>query len=273
MLGDSRSLPLALHCCTAHQQLCSANEAPLEHPALSLLQAGELRAGEIVTCFRTWGALEEEWDRRAADDNPSLRLLHARVISFVINNLVCNLCFMIQLFCSQQPMAIRAGQHQISAGRCSRVVRLRDAPSKELGSVQETKDPLQSATLVGESSFLRSQTASSSLCANPHPLHAQPETPVPHHHEPGPIQAQRYRQARFSRFLSSFLPVGQNIRRALLPEPYQQHNCCFYIHSETPCQEKSPRKSCRAQFYPSPCWAMRPVGSAALLAFSGRAAS
>lgn len=142
MLGDSRSLPLALHCCTAHQQLCCANEAPLEHPALSLLQAGELRVGEIVTCFRTWGALEEEWDRRAADDNPSLRLLHARLVSFVINNLVCNLCFMIQLFCSQQPMAIRAGQHQISAGRCSRVVRLRDAPSKgRFGSGNDGSPP------------------------------------------------------------------------------------------------------------------------------------
>lgn len=64
-------------------------------------------------------------------DSPLPQLLNdVGFIPFVKNNLVYNLCFMIQLFCSHQLIAIKAGQHQISGGRGNRLLQLRRAPCK-----------------------------------------------------------------------------------------------------------------------------------------------
>lgn len=54
--------------------------------------------------------LAQEWALQAPAAGALLQLLHGvGFVSLIKNNLVYNLCFMIQLCCSQQLITIRAG--------------------------------------------------------------------------------------------------------------------------------------------------------------------
>lgn len=164
-------LPAPLYCHT--RSFACTKKAQLESAALSMLQAGKLKVRDIIICFRTWTVSGQEWDLRALSASSLLWLLHdVEFLSFIKNNLVYNLCFMIQLFCSQQLITIKAGWHQISGGRWKRPLQLWDAPCEGQLDWGNEGYLVKGLLFLERSSPLwdhcaKPWTAWSSYCANP----------------------------------------------------------------------------------------------------------